>query len=86
MEVRVVIIGGTTLLIAAAVVVAIRERRQPAPLPEVPVVQTPAEVRVKAVERNSEPVAACDIDAARFPSREPRRTSMGFGILLRVTE
>ena len=38
----------TALLIAAAVVVALLERQQ-APLPEVPVAQTPAEVRVKAV-------------------------------------
>ena len=47
-----VIVCGTVLLIAAAVVVALRER-QTVPLPEVPVAQTPAEVRVKAVERNS---------------------------------
>ena len=45
---------GTALLIAAAVVVALRER-QPS-LPEVPVAQTPAEVRVKAVERKGQPV------------------------------
>ena len=42
---------GTALLIAAAVVVTLRER-QSVPLPEVPVAQTPADVRVKAVERN----------------------------------
>ena len=47
---------GTALLIAAAVVVALRERRQPLPSPEVPVAQTLADVRVKAVERN--PAAA----------------------------
>ena len=41
------------LMIAAAVVVALRER-QPVPLPEVSAEQTPAEVRVKAVERNVE--------------------------------
>ena len=46
---RIVIACGAVLLIAAAVVVALRER-QPAPLPDVPVAQTPAEVRVKAVE------------------------------------
>ena len=46
---------GTALLIVAAVVVALRER-QAEPPPEVPVAQTPAEVRVKAVERN--PAAA----------------------------
>lgn len=43
---KIVAICGTVLLIAAAVVVALRERLQP--LPEVPVAQTPAEVRVKA--------------------------------------
>ena len=46
---------GAALLIAAAVVVALRER-QSVPLPEVPVAQTPAEVRVKAVERKVEPM------------------------------
>ena len=53
---KIVAICGTVLLIAAAVVVAIRERQQ-ASLPEVPVAQTPAEVRVKAVERKTGPVA-----------------------------
>ena len=48
----IVIFSGTALLIAVAVVVALRER-QPASKPEAPVAQTPAEVRVKAVERNS---------------------------------
>ena len=38
--------------------------RQQAPLPDVPVAQTPAEVRVKAVERNSEPVAEGEVAAA----------------------
>ena len=47
------IVFGTALLIAAAVVVALREQ-QSVPLPDVPVAQTPAEVRVKAVERNVE--------------------------------
>ena len=51
----IVIVCGTALLIAAAVVVALRER-QAEPLPDVPVAQTPAEVCVKAVERN--PAAA----------------------------
>ena len=45
-------VTGTVLLIAAAVVVALRER-QPASKPEAPVAQAHAEVRVKAVERNS---------------------------------
>ena len=47
---------GTALLIVAAVVVGLRDRRQTVPLPDVPVAQTPAEVRVEAVERN--PAAA----------------------------
>ena len=49
---------GTALLLAAAVavVVALRNRQQPAPPPDVPVAQTPAEVRVKAVERKPEPM------------------------------
>ena len=51
----IVIVCGTALLIAVAVVVALRER-QPVSKPEAPVAQTPAEVRVKAVERKSEPV------------------------------
>ena len=60
------IICGTALLIAAAVavVVASLNRRQPLPPPDVPVAQTPAEVRVKAVERNPA-VAAAAPDASR---------------------
>ena len=47
---------GAALLLAAAVavVVASRNRQQPAPLPDVPLAASPAEVRVKAVERNPE--------------------------------
>ena len=47
---------GTTPLIAAAVavVVASRNRQQPAPPPDVPVAASPAEVRVKALERKPE--------------------------------
>ena len=51
----IVIVCGTALLIAAAAVVALRERQQA--LLEAPVAQTPAEVRVKAVERKTEPVS-----------------------------
>ena len=53
----IVIVSVTALLIAAAVgvVVASRNHRQPAPPPDVPVAASPAEVRVKAVERKSEP-------------------------------
>ena len=49
---------GTALLIvtAVAVVVASRSCRRPLPPPDVPVAALPAEVRVKAVERN--PAAA----------------------------
>lgn len=50
-----VIVCGTVLLIAAAVVVALRERWQPLPLPEMPVAASPAEVRVKVVERKTGP-------------------------------
>lgn len=53
----IVIVGGATLLLVAAVgvVVASRNHRQPAPPPGVPVAASPAEVRVKAVERKPEP-------------------------------
>ena len=49
---KIVVAFGIALLIAAAVgvVVASRNRRQPAPPPDVPVAASPAEVRVKAVE------------------------------------
>ena len=49
---------GTALLLAAAgaVVVASRNRQQPAPPPDVPLAASPAEVRVKAVERKPEPM------------------------------
>ena len=59
----IVIVCGTALLIAAAVVVALRER-QSVPLPEVPEVQTPAEVRVKAVERKTETVERENVTAS----------------------
>ncbi len=75
---------GTALLIAAAVVVALREQ-QSVPLPDVPVAQTPAEVRVKAVERNVETLDFSNAEAAKFLSRGPRRTSTEFGILLPET-
>ncbi len=47
----------TALLLSAAVVVvvALRNRQQPAPPPDVLVAVSPAEVRVKAVERKPEP-------------------------------
>lgn len=58
----IVTVCGAALLIAAAVVVALRERQQ-APPPDVPVAQTPAEVRVKAVERKTGPVAEGELAA-----------------------
>ena len=53
----IVIFSGSALLLAAAVavVVALRNRQQLAPPPDVPVAASPAEVRVKAVERKPEP-------------------------------
>ena len=54
------IVFGTALLIAAAVVVALREQ-QSVPLPDVPVAQTPAEVRVKAVGRKAELVKRINV-------------------------
>ena len=57
---------GTVLLIAAAVavVVASRNRQQPASPPDVPLAQTPAEVRVKAVERKTGPVERENVTAS----------------------
>ena len=53
----IVIVCGTVLpiTVAVAVFVAVRNRRQPVPPPDVPVAASPAEVRVKAVERKPEP-------------------------------
>ena len=67
MEIRaVVIIGGIALLLAAVVdvVVASRNRCQPLPPPDVPVAASPAEVRVKAVERKPEPLDHEVVDAS----------------------
>ena len=63
---RIVAFCEIVLLIAAvfAVVVASRNRSQPLPPPDVPVAQTPAEVRVKAVERKAEPVSEGELAAA----------------------
>ena len=54
---RIGAVCGIALLIAAVVgvVVAPRDHRQPLPPPDVPVAASPAEVRVKAVERKPEP-------------------------------
>ena len=77
----IVIVFGTVLLIAVAVVVALHERRQTVPRPDVPVAASPAEVRVKAVERNVETLDFSNAEAAKFSNKRPRRTSMEFGIL-----
>jgi hypothetical protein len=61
---KIVTVCGTVLLIAAAVVVALRERRQPVPLSDVPAEQTPAELRVKAVERKGETLDLGNAEAA----------------------
>ncbi len=63
---KIVIVCGVALLIAAAVgvVVASRCRRPPAQPPAVPVDMSPAEGRVKAVERKAEPVEQGDVAAA----------------------
>ena len=57
---KILTVCGSALLIVAvvAVVVASLNLRQPAPPPEVPVAALPAEVRVKAVERNPAAVVA----------------------------
>ena len=60
----IVIFSGSALLIVAAIVVALRERWQPVPPPEAPVAQTPADVRVKAVERKGETVERDEVAAA----------------------
>ena len=73
--------GGSALLIAAAVVVALRDRRREVSLPDVPVSASPAEVRVKAVERNVETLDFSNAEAAKFLSRGPRRAAPEFGIL-----
>ena len=53
----IVIFSGSALLLVAVVAVVVASRnRQPGLPPDVPVVASPAEVRVKAVERN--PAAA----------------------------
>ena len=61
-----VIVCGTTLLTAAAVVIVLRSRRQPLPPLDVPTALSSTEVRVKAVERKSEPVSEGEIVAASY--------------------
>lgn len=71
----------TALLIVVAVVVAMRERRQTVELPEVPEAQTPAELRVKAVERKGETLDLSNVETAKFSNKRPRRAAPEFGIL-----
>ncbi len=82
-ERKIAIVCGTALLIAAAVavVVAARNRQQSAPPTEVPVVQTPAEVRFKAVEKKVETLDLSNAEAVKLPKLAPRRTSTEFGTL-----
>ena len=78
----IVIFSGSVLLIAAAVAVVVASRnRQPGLPPDVPVVASPAEVRVKAVERMGETLDLSNVEAAKFLSRGPRRAAPEFGIL-----
>ncbi len=62
----IVVFSGSALLIAVvvAIVIASRSLRQLVPLPEAPMAQTPAEVRVKAVERKVETVSGGEVAAA----------------------
>ena len=80
---KIVTVCGAALLIVAAVAVvgAPRNRQQPAPPPEVTLAASPAEVRVKAVERKVETLDFSNAEAAKFLSRGPRRSSTEFGIL-----
>ena len=78
---KIAIVCGVMLLVAAlADIVASRNHRQLLPSLGVPVAQTPAEVRVKAVERNVETLDFSNAEAAKFLSRIPRRSSAEFGI------
>ena len=63
---KIVTVCGSALLIVAsfAVVVASRNRRQAEPSPEMPVAASPAEVRVKVVERKTGPEAEGELAAA----------------------
>ena len=78
-------VTGTVLLIAAAVVVALRER-QPVSKPEAPVAQTPAEVRVNAVERN---VETLDFSNAEAPlamlAHSPLTSVRKYGTILALS-
>ena len=55
---KTVVFCGAVLLIAVTIMIAFRDSSRESPLPDVPVAQTPAAVRVKAVERNPAAVVA----------------------------
>ena len=61
---KILTVCGIALLIVAATVVALRNRRHPASPPDVPVAASPAEVRVKAVERKPEPLGHEVVEAS----------------------
>ena len=83
---KIVTVCGAALLIAAAVAVVVASRnRQPSAPPDVPVAVSPAEVCLKAVERNVETLDFSNAEAAKFSNKRPRRTSTEFGILLPET-
>ena len=77
---KTVVFCGAVLLIAVTIMIAFRDSSRESPLPDVPVAQTPAEVRVKAVERMGETLDLSNVETAKFLSRGPRRTSTEFGI------
>ena len=78
----IVIICGVALTIATVVgVVSLRNRSRELPTPEVPVVASPAEVRVKAVGRMGETLDLSNVETAKFSNKRPRRAAPEFGIL-----
>ena len=70
----------------AAVVVALYERQPALPMPEASVSQTPAEVRVKAVERN---VETLDFSNAEAPlamlAHSPLTSVRKYGTILALS-
>ena len=70
---KTVVFCGAVLLIAVTIMIAFRDSSRESPLPEVPVAQTPAEVRVKAVELNVETLDLSNAEAAKFSKKRPAR-------------
>ena len=62
---KTVVFCGAVLLIAVTIMIAFRDSSRESPPPDVPVAETPAEVRVKAVERNPAAVVAAVALAAQ---------------------